>query len=60
MNQRLLSCLIFAATLILFLTPDSPFFRVLAARVPIISTVGGGGPAGNGRLPEWTYGRGSR
>jgi sugar lactone lactonase YvrE len=46
MNQRLLSCLIFAATLILFLTPDSPFFRVLAARVPIISTVGGGGPAG--------------
>jgi hypothetical protein len=47
MKQRLLICLIFAtAILSVSLGPDFASFRVLAARGPIINTVGGGGIAG--------------
>jgi len=46
MKQRLLVCLIFAtAILSVPLTIDFASFRVLAARGPIISTIGGGGIA---------------
>ena len=46
MNKRLLICLFFTTSILMVLVALDSVIPVLAARWPIISTVGGGGPAG--------------